>query len=150
MRLRLEQIIDGEEEVHIRYQRMTATIQSICDLVTDGQEKILVRNDEGSRYLLLDEGLYFESIDGQSFAYTEQAVYRLSAPLKSLVTAYDHRGFFRCAKSMVLNIYRIESFNSQSFGRIEATLDNGEKIIISRKYASELRRVLQEGVQDEE
>lgn len=150
MRLRLEQISAGDEEVIIRYHQMTATIQTVCDLITSEQEKILVNDASGSRYILLDEVLYFESIDGQSFAYTEKSVYQLGQSLKELVTIYAHRGFFRCAKSMVLNIYRIETFKSQSFGRIEATLANDEKVVISRKYASELRRLLQEGVHDEE
>lgn len=150
MKLRLEQVSEGEEEVLIRYRQMTATIQTICDLVTEEQEKILVNDDEGSRYLLLDDILYFESIDGHVFAYTSKDVYQLNRSLKDIVRAYAHQGFFRCAKAMVLNIYRIEAFNSQSFGRIEAKLDNGEVIIISRKYASELRRILQEGVHDEE
>ncbi|WP_019772241.1 LytTR family DNA-binding domain-containing protein, partial [Streptococcus sobrinus] len=62
---------------------------------------------------------------------------------------YSDKGLFRASKSLLVNIYRIASFKSQSFGRIEASLDNGEVVIISRRYASQLRQVLEEGVQDE-
>lgn len=134
----------------VRYQQMTPTVQAISDLVNQGRGKLLVSDELGSRYLSLDDILYFESIEGRTFAYTLEAVYQVSARLKDLVVRYGSRGFFRSAKAMVINIYRIDHFKSQSFGRIEASLDNGESVLISRKYASHLRRLLEEGVQDED
>lgn len=150
MKLRLEHISDGQEEVIVRYRQMTPTVQAISDLVSQGREKILGRSEQGERYLLLDDILYFESIDSKTFAYTQKDVYQVAYSLKDLVSTYAFRGFFRSAKAMVLNLYRIQYFSSQSFGRIEATLDNGEHVLISRKYANKLRQVLQEGIKDED
>ncbi|WP_165210902.1 LytTR family DNA-binding domain-containing protein [Streptococcus tangpeifui] len=150
MKLRLEHISDGQEEVIVRYRTMTPTIQAISNLVTQGQEKILGRNEQGERYLALDDILYFESIDGKTFAYTQKKVYQVACTLKDLVSNYAFKGFFRCTKAMVVNIYQIQSFKSQAYGRIEATLDNGERVLISRKYANKLRQVLQEGIKDED
>ncbi|MGT2948014.1 LytTR family DNA-binding domain-containing protein [Streptococcus devriesei] len=150
MKLRLEHISDGQEEVIVRYRQMTPTVQAISDLVSQGGEKILGRSEQGERYLLLDDILYFESIDSKTFAYTQKDVYQVAYSLKDLVSTYAFKGFFRSAKAMVLNLYRIQYFSSQSFGRIEATLDNGERVLISRKYANKLRQVLQEGIKDED
>lgn len=150
MKLRLEHISDGQEEVIVRYRQMTPTVQAISDLVSQGREKILGRSEQGERYLLLDDILYFESIDSKTFAYTQKDVYQVAYSLKDLVSTYAFKGFFRSAKAMVLNLYRIQYFSSQSFGRIEATLDNGEHVLISRKYANKLRQVLQEGIKDED
>lgn len=52
------------------------------------------------------------------------------------------KGFFRCSKSMVINIYRINKLKSMSGNRIDVTMDNGEHVIISRRYAKELRSTL--------
>ncbi|MGT2928756.1 LytTR family DNA-binding domain-containing protein [Streptococcus dentasini] len=150
MKLKLEEISDGEEEVVIRYRKYSAKVEAISRLVNQDSDKILARNDSGDRYLALDDILYFESIDGKTFLYTAQSVYQVAPSLKNLTAAYAHCGFFRSAKAMVLNMYHIESFKSQSFGRIEATLDNGERVLISRKYANKLRQVLQEGIKDED
>ena len=150
MKLRLEEISKGQEEVIVRYRQMNATVQAICELVQEDPQKLLVETDLGSQYVLVDDLFYFESIDGKTFAYTEDSVYQVHHSLKDLVQAYQDRGFFRAAKSLVLNLYRIAQFKSQSFGRIEATLDNGEKVIISRKYAAKLRQLLKEGVADED
>ena len=50
--------------------------------------------------------------------------------------------YFRCSKSMIINIYRISRLQSESGGRINAVMENGEHVIISRSYAKEFRRVL--------
>ncbi|WP_019779328.1 LytTR family DNA-binding domain-containing protein [Streptococcus sobrinus] len=149
MKLRLEKVPRGPEEVIVRYQRMTPTIQAICDLLEEDRPRILVSNQGENSYLFLDEILYFETVDGKTFAYSRDAVYEVGQTLKNLAASYSNKGFFRVAKSLLVNIYRIASFKSQSFGRIEASLDNGEVVIISRRYASQLRQVLEEGVQDE-
>ena len=62
-----------------------------------------------------------------------------------LVRLYSEEGFFRCSKAMVLNVYRIEKLQSLSGNRIDATMDNGEHVIISRRYAKELRVLLKGG-----
>lgn len=78
-----------------------------------------------------------------------RGAYQVTASLGQLAEQYKKRGFFRCAKAMVVNIYKIQFFKSQAYARIEATLANDEKIIISRKYANKLRQVFQEGMTDE-
>ncbi|MBR6396195.1 MAG: LytTR family transcriptional regulator DNA-binding domain-containing protein, partial [Lachnospiraceae bacterium] len=50
--------------------------------------------------------------------------------------------FFRCSKSMIINVGRVASLKSLPSNRIDATLENGEHIIISRRYAAEFRRFL--------
>ena len=64
--------------------------------------------------------------------------------LTFLEALYAQEGFFRCSKSMMLNIYRIERLKSMPGKRIDATMDNGEHIVISRRYAGELRNRLRE------
>ncbi len=150
MKLRLEKITDGEEEVLIRYHQMNATVQAISDLLSQGHDRLAVSDEEGKRYLDVEAILYFESIDGKSFAYTQDAVYQVNQTLRDLVYAYGKKGFFRSAKAMVINIYRIVSFKSQAFGRLQATLDNGEEVLISRKYAATLRQILEEGAGNED
>lgn len=54
-------------------------------------------------------------------------------------------GFFRCNKSMVLNVDRVIAVKSEMGNRINATLDNGEHVMISRHYARAFRELLQRG-----
>ncbi len=46
---------------------------------------------------------------------------------------------FRCSKSMIVNADKIDYIRPSFSGRFEAVLSNGEKIMVSRKYVSELK-----------
>jgi len=49
---------------------------------------------------------------------------------------------FRCSKSMILNADKIDYVRPSVSGRFEVVLSNGEIVIVSRKYVSELKRLL--------
>jgi DNA-binding LytR/AlgR family response regulator len=51
---------------------------------------------------------------------------------------------------MAVNLYKVDWLKSQPGGRILAALKNGEKVVISRKYAETLREQLRRGSPDVE
>lgn len=84
----------------------------------------------------------FESVDEHTFAYTAGGVYRVQPSLTALAEAHGKLGFFRCSKSMAVNLRRVASLKGGDYGRVYATLQNGEKILVSRRYAKALRETL--------
>ncbi|MBR4668202.1 MAG: LytTR family transcriptional regulator [Butyrivibrio sp.] len=91
------------------------------------------------------EILYIESVDDKVFAYTQRDVIRLEGSLAGLLEDLNDVRFFRCSKSMIINIEKVERLKSLSSNRIDATMAGGEHILISRTYASDFRRVLKGG-----
>ena len=77
-----------------------------------------------------------------TYLYTSMEVYRTNMSLAAVESLYMDEGYFRCSKSMIINIYHIEKLKSESGNRIDAMMDNGEHVIISRRYAKELRSIL--------
>lgn len=47
--------------------------------------------------------------------------------------------FMRISRTCIVNIYKLMSIRTLLNGKIEATLENGEKVIVNRHYADELR-----------
>lgn len=92
---------------------------------------------------------YLETVDGATYAYLQDKVVRIPERLKVLELLYGKQGFVRCSKAMILNIRRISYLKSEPGSRIRATLENGEQVIISRKYGKMLRRILRGGGEDE-
>lgn len=149
MRLSMEKIAHGEDEVIIRYRRMNEQIEAIAAMV-QGMEPRLLGSAEGTQFLLQPEEIfYLESVDGATFAYSKERVCRVSMNLGELAACFAGRGFFRCSKSMVLNIYKISRLKSEPGNRIRATMENGEQVMISRKYAKQLRQILKGGAEDD-
>lgn len=144
MKVTLQQIDKGNEEVIIRYRQMTEHLAGIVRYL-EGKSEKLSGMREGQQFLVsVHDILYLESVDGLTYFYTDSEVYRTGHTLALFETLYAHDGFFRCSKSAMLNIYRIERLKSMSGNRIDATMDNGEHIVISRRYAGALRNILRE------
>lgn len=145
MKVRLQKVQNEPEEVLIRYQEMTPEIENIIRYVEGKEEKIPAFR-EGQQYMIRPRDIiYLESVDGGTYVYTREEVYRTPLTLAQAETCYGKEGFFRCSKAMVINIYRIMKLKSEPQNRIDATMDNGEHVLISRRYAKELRNILKGG-----
>ncbi len=142
MKVTLQQISGGAEEVIIKYKKMTEQIDGIVNYITRQEDKIIAFKD-GQQFAIPPQNvIYLESVDGITYLYTKMEVYRTNLSLASVEAMYMEEGYFRCSKSMVINIYRIEKLKSEPGSRIDAMMDNGEHVIISRRYAKELRSIL--------
>ena len=75
----------------------------------------------------------------------EKDVFTSAMSLASIDQDYSDIGYFRCSKSMIINIYQIDKLQSKPGNRIDAKMINGEHVIISRRYAKELRSILKGG-----
>lgn len=149
MKLTMKQIAEGEDEVIIRYRQMNDEVESIASIVQSSGKRIEAYEDGRQLFLLPEQIYYFESVDGATYAYLKDMVCKVNDSLERLAVRYEDRGMFRCSKSMVINIYKISYLKSQPGNRICATMENGEQVIISRRYARILRQILKGGRGDE-
>lgn len=107
MKVTLNHIQNGEDEVIINYLKMTEDIEDVIRAASGGDEKIQCNHDNTTYMVPVREILYVESVDRVTFAYTAKGIYKTPYALHNLEIAYAHRGFLRCSKSMIINIYRI-------------------------------------------
>lgn len=142
MKITLEQITDGQEEIIIRYLEKNEEIDSIVRSISRRKDKIYAEANGGKLLISPDDILYLESVDGSVYVYTKNIAAKASLTLTSAESIYSDYGFFRCSKSMVLNIYHIQHLKSISGNRVDVTMDNGEHVIISRRYVKTLRSIL--------
>lgn len=142
MKITLQQVNKGNEEIIIKYSRITERIDSIVRYI-EGQSGQLLGSKYGQQFIIsIPSILYLESVEGGTYLYTEKEVYRLNLTLALFESLYAEEGFFRCSKSMVINIYRIKNLKSISGNRIDVTMDNEEHVVISRHYSKDLRSIL--------
>ena len=146
MKIDIKKISEGEESITVRYRELTPRLNKIIGLLrNDG--KIWGKLDEESVSLDPYDILYIESVDDKVFAYTPDKVIKLDGTLNSFVSdiavLIHHTVFyFGCSKAMIINVNKVVSLKSLSSNRIDATMEGGEHILISRRYASEFRRLL--------
>ncbi len=105
------------------------------DGITAYQQKDIVK-------LLPQDIYYFESVDNRVFACCEKQVYEVKLKLYEIEEILAHRDFIRISKSVIVNLDKIKSVTPMLNCRLEAILQNSEKIIISRQYVPELKKSL--------
>ena len=136
---------EGESELILKYSKMTPEVERILQFLGRQQQKLV--GSKGKQQIVLEPGeiLYMESVDGKTFAYTQGDVLRLDQTLGQLEEILSNINFFRCSKSMILNIDKVTKLKSLPSNRIDATMAGGEHIVISRTYASDFRKRLRGG-----
>ena len=150
MKYTIRQITEGEDEIIIQYRRMTPDIEHILNVINGTNKKLSGWKEKTLTLIDPNTILYIESVDGKVFAYTKEDVLRLDSSLNQLEQLLTDINFFRCSKSMIVNINKVESLKSLPSNRIDASMCNGEHIIISRTYASDFRKRLKRGADNEE
>ncbi len=135
---------DPEPEIIIRCREIDDKVQNILSLLNMQKKKLLGFIEQTEHVIEQGEVLYCESVEGVVFIYTEKQVYRSTYTLNEIENIFSGAGFFRCSKSMVLNINSIKSLKSEFGNRIDALLSSGEHILISRHYVKQFRIVLKE------
>lgn len=142
MKIILKQITEGTEEVIIKYRQMSPEIEEMISYIERQREKLIGVKDGQQFVIQPQDMIYMESVDGITYIYTEKEVYKSSLTLLAAEASFMDEGYYRCSKSMLINIYRIKKLRSMPGNRIDATMDNGEHVVISRLYAKGLRKIL--------
>lgn len=140
-----------EEEVNFNIHNVNEKINEAIELLTSSKKIIkylLVKKEDKHYKVNIDEVFYIESIDRKVFIYTKAETYEISEKLYILEEQLSNNNFLRISKSMLLNINKIYSFYPKLSGNLEALLTNKEKVIISRRYVSNLKSKL--GMRDTE
>ena len=149
MKYTIEQISNGEDELILRYQSLTKEVERILSFLNTSQRKLIGLRGNTQVVIDISQILYIESVDRKNFVYTVNDVFQIEYSLTQMERILNTVNYFRCSKSMIINIDKIMELKSLASNRIDATLCNGEHIIISRTYASEFRKRLKGGDDDE-
>ena len=142
MKYTVNQITQGEDELILNYKEANEEVERILAFMEQRNRRILGWKENEQVIIASGELLYVESVEGKTFAYTKQEVYRMNYTLQQLEVLLQKEYFFRCSKSMIMNINKVAGLRSLSSNRIDATMENGEHIMISRTYASDFRKRL--------
>jgi len=115
--------------------RLVAALRAFDKKITgilDGQTYVLVPGDI----------LYIDTTDRRTFLYTANAVYETPLKLYELVDRLAQDDFFRASKSSVINFNKITSLRPDFGGRLILTMENGEKLTVSRQFVPDVKKKL--------
>lgn len=132
--------------IEIRYPEMNNVIENLKQRIYSCSQ-FIVGEDNGRTYKInIYDIFYIESVDRKTFIYTKENVYCSKNKLYMFSTELPESDFVQISKSCILNINVLECVKALINSKMEATLLNGEKLIISRNYIPKVKGILQEEV----
>ncbi|MBQ8567276.1 MAG: LytTR family transcriptional regulator DNA-binding domain-containing protein [Clostridia bacterium] len=131
-----------EPEVVIKCRAISHEVQEIISVISVIGKNLAGEIDGETFFIPLAEILYFESVEGCIFFYTDKTVYKSQSRLYNLEEGLRDTYFVRVSKTAIVNLKKLKSIKREKNSRLLGTLANGEKIMISRGYVAEIRKKL--------
>ena len=146
LKVRVETIDSSEtEEIVIKCHEINAEVLEIMKKlqVNDSRPTSLVGTKDEQIYTIkLKDILYIEATENKTFIYCADDFFESKLKLYEIEELLSGSSFFRCSKSMILHASKINYVSPAFNGRFEARLINDERIIISRQYVPNLKKIL--------
>ena len=135
----IDLIIDDCED----YQKVKITIKCpkidnrlahLIEQIKQYEITLTGRKNDSIYSLAANDLYYIESVDNKSFLYDQKEVYESGIKLYEFEHLVEGTNFIRISKNLIVNTSYIESVRALFNGKFEATLTNGEKVIVNRHY----------------
>lgn len=134
-------------DAHVTEPEVTVVCSELSDEVkrllaaVESHDNKLTGIKDGQIYILQhSEVIYIDTVDKKIFIYTSGDVYETQLRLYELEKQLPQVDFFRANKSCIVGIRHIRSIRADIDGRLLLTMDTGDKLWVSRQYASEFRK----------
>ena len=132
----------SDVEVDIKAPRLTQDIEKLISLMRMINMQIAVKKDNETYLLDIEKILYIETVERNTFVYTEDATYESDLKLYEMEQELLEQSFSRISKQSIINLKKVKSLKADINRKIRVTLVNGEQIIVSRMYSEALRKRL--------
>lgn len=142
MEVTVRKDIESGTAVVIHCREVTSETERLERYIRLFDERITASENGNTYNVSIEEILYIESVDKKTFLYTTGHVLQTEKRLYELEELLDEKTFFRCSKSVIVNLNKVTKLKPEVTRNILATLTNGEVVVISRRYVRALRDLI--------
>jgi len=145
MVIKLEQNpAQNDIEVIIKYPHKNKTVERIVSFIESTGIQIPCYSDDGMELISASGIYYIESVDKKTIVCGGKKNYQVKDPLYKIYKKLENTGFVQINKYCILNVNKLEKIRPLGSSHMEAVLTNGKCLYITRKYLSDIKRILQE------
>ena len=131
-----------ETEITINCKQINPEIEKIISLLRVMDLKLTGIKDNQTYILDVVKILYIDTADKRTFFYTKTEVYETTLKLYELEERLSVNDFLRANKSCIINFNQIKAIKADLDGKLLVTMNNGEKLFVSRQYAVTIQKKL--------
>jgi len=135
-------------EISIIYPEKNKIVERLIAFINSLSIKIEGYTEDSIKQINVPDVYYIESSDKTTVIFCENESYRTKYRLYQINKKLNGFGFVQISKYCILNINKIDKIIPLFNRRMEAVLVNGKRLFITRKYLYDIKRVLQENLDE--
>ena len=140
MQIVTRQVEDKPLTVTIEYPEYTESVKGLIKRIRSLDLSFSAFSDDRQIRIALSDVYYLENVDRKVFLYTHGDVYRLDASMTEIDKITEDSDLVRISRTCVMNTAHLTEIRQLKNSHPEAMLDNGERLIVSRKYLRDIKR----------
>lgn len=126
--------------VTIEYPEYTESVKGLIRKIESLDVSFSVTAEDRQMRIARSDVYYLEIVDRKAFLYTGKDVFRLDASMQEILDLTVDSDLVRISRTCIMNTSHLTEIRQLKNSHLEATLDNGEKLIVSRKYLRDIKR----------
>ena len=141
MRVEKRQVKDQPLTVIVEYPEYDQTVDRLITKIKNMSISFTGKSDGKSVSIDLFDIYYIESVDRKIFLYSKDNVYRYDGSMSDIEPATADTDIVRISRTCLMNVTHLSEIMQMKNSHLEAVLDNGEKLIVSRKYLQDIKKI---------
>jgi len=123
-----------ETEVQVKYAEMNGQVKVIINKIRSCNSFVIGELDKIKYKININCIYYIESVDKRTYIYCKEKVYYSQMKLYEILEKLERFEFVQISKSCIVNLNVMVSIERLLNSKMEVKLNNGEKVVASRKY----------------
>lgn len=141
MRVEKRQVKDQPLTVVVEYPEYDQSVERLITKIKNLSISFSGKADGKSVSIDLFDIYYIENVDRKMFIYSKDNVYRYDGSMSDIDSAIADTDLVRISRTCFMNVSHLREIMQMKNSHLEAVLDNDEKLIVSRKYLQEIKKI---------
>ena len=141
MRIEKRQVKDRPLTVIVEYPEWNGSVERLIDKISKADLTFTGKADDRTVSIGISDIYYIENVERKIFLYTDKDVYRYDRSMTDIESVVSGTELVRISRTCIMNTAHLKEIRQIRNSHLEAVMDNEEKLIVSRKYLPDIKRI---------
>ena len=141
MRVEQRQVKDKPLTVIVEYPEYGQSVERLVKQIKTLGISFTGKTDGKTVSVDISDIYYIENVDRKIFIYSQNDVFRYDGTMNGIDSAIGDTDLVRISRTCFMNVSHLKEIMQIKNSHLEAVLDNNEKLIVSRKYLKDIKKI---------
>ena len=141
MRVEQRQVKDQPLTVIVEYPEYDKSVDNLINKIKNMSISFTGKSDGKTVSIDISDIYYIENVERKIFLYSKKDIYLYDGSMADIDSSILETDLVRISRTCFMNVSHLKEIMQIKNSHLEAVLDNGEKLIVSRKYLKDIKKI---------